>query len=608
MKLARARLITRGVEAWTGICLCDLQIAWKHPSTASQSLQARAISLLLPLPSNKKKGLLHFYIKGPSIVALTGTPDLHLVASPPTTSLSLDANLVLAHIQSRVEGQISFHGGEESMEVELYLSSVTDSSMSVSEKHRFGDLQQGLQTGRREFPGEEKRVGVIGFPETGDELRRHLVGAVGVGMPAGAPRPVDAGEGEVGAAHGVLHGEERGEVVLFRVAGLPLPARESEFLPEPAVPDDQQGVIPGQDEELGPHPETGEGHLREHHIVPSGGVPLPQPRFVREDFDEAEVPPPPEPPLVSPLPALSDGPRPRLGGNKRGHQVLGEEGVVDEAEGVERDAMLGEECEEGVGGVVEEGGGEEAARGGDERRGGPLDVEEALVAAEEAVPQGGEGEVGVGEEEEGDLGGRGGGGGRGGSGGGGAWRRRLRRGGRARGRPTRRGSRSGGCEGARCAEPGGRGAGERGAAQTQREREREREGREAKQSAQRRNQASKLMKLERMRSRNKTITNEKPKIIKRTYENLTKRETYQKLPDENLSKKKKNHQNSQMRTNPTEAKTKMKNHRKEAEEERETGGKWEVEAEMGEEERRRQHCKSATAFFLAIRLRQGRRE
>lgn len=109
--------------------------------------------------------------------------------------------------------------------------------------------------------------------------------------------------------------------------------------------------------------------------------------------------------------------------------------MVDKAEGVEGDAVLGEEGEEGIRRVVEERSGEEAAGGRDKRRGGALgafscdesaledagggaessggvgvdvDVVQVVLAVEEALPERGEGDVGVGEEEEGDFGGWGG--------------------------------------------------------------------------------------------------------------------------------------------------------------------------------------------------------
>jgi hypothetical protein len=99
---------------------------------------------------------------------------------------------------------------------------------------------------------------------------------------------------------------------------------------------------------------------------------------------------------------------------------------------VERDAVLGDNREEGVGGIVEYGGGEHSARGGDQGRGGAIgalgsdetaaenagrdgdvdggigmDVNVVEIGSgfgEEALPKGGEVEVGVGEEEEGDFG------------------------------------------------------------------------------------------------------------------------------------------------------------------------------------------------------------
>ncbi|GER28880.1 hypothetical protein STAS_04711 [Striga asiatica] len=99
---------------------------------------------------------------------------------------------------------------------------------------------------------------------------------------------------------------------------------------------------------------------------------------------------------------------------------------------MERDAVLGDEGKIGIGRVVEEGGGQEAAGGGDEGRGGALgllradesaagedsagrrdagggvgvdvDVVQGLVAPEEEVPERGEMEIRVGEEEVRDFG------------------------------------------------------------------------------------------------------------------------------------------------------------------------------------------------------------
>lgn len=104
--------------------------------------------------------------------------------------------------------------------------------------------------------------------------------------------------------------------------------------------------------------------------------------------------------------------------------------MVHIAKGVEGDAVLGENSEEGVGRVIDESSGEEAARGRDERGGGTVgalggdkpalenalgtrdvggrirvdvDVVEAGVAVEEAVPKGSKMEVRIGEEEKGNF-------------------------------------------------------------------------------------------------------------------------------------------------------------------------------------------------------------
>lgn len=114
----------------------------------------------------------------------------------------------------------------------------------------------------------------------------------------------------------------------------------------------------------------------------------------------------------------------------------GEEGTVCKIERVERDTGLGNNGKIGIGGVIKQGKGEEAAGGRDQGRGGTLsglgrdesasegrggegrrqrgfdggvgvdvDIEEVGAVVEEALPERGEVERAVGEEEEGDLGG-----------------------------------------------------------------------------------------------------------------------------------------------------------------------------------------------------------
>jgi len=232
---------------------------------------------------------------------------------------------------------------------------------------------------------------------------------MGVAVPGAGP--VDPGEGKPGRAIRILHGEECGEVVLFGVAGFRGEAGEAELVPEAEVTDDDARVAAGEDEELGADAEGGEGDFGEH--GGTRGVARVEVGVVGEDLDEAAV----------------------------GKGGVFEEVVVDEGEGVEGDAVLGEEGEVEVEGVVEECGGDEAAGGGDEGGGGAgggfwrdeagagegaagggdggvgvdVDVEEVGVGGgEEGFPERGEGEVGVGEEEEGYFGG-------GGEVGGGVW-------------------------------------------------------------------------------------------------------------------------------------------------------------------------------------------
>lgn len=98
--------------------------------------------------------------------------------------------------------------------------------------------------------------------------------------------------------------------------------------------------------------------------------------------------------------------------------------MVDVAKGVKGDAVLGEDDEEAVGKVIDESSGEDkrggstvGALGGDKPAiknalgtrdvGGEIrvdmDVVEARVAVEKALPKGSKVEVGVGEEEKGDF-------------------------------------------------------------------------------------------------------------------------------------------------------------------------------------------------------------
>lgn len=262
---------------------------------------------------------------------------------------------------------------------------------------------------------------MIGLSEPENEFGRDLGGAVGVGVAVDGAGPIDPCKRVFGAAIGVEHGQERGKVVFLGVALVVAVARDLEFPPERAVLDDEEGVAAREGEELGSDAEAGKGDFGHHGVAAAGGVAAPELGGAVEDFEEGFVP-------------EADGEVGGLRGGGGGGVEGGgeEEGAVDVGEGVEGDAVLGEEGEVGVGGVVEEGGGEEAAGGGDEGGGGAegafgvgdefveegrgegevgyggvgvdVDVEEVWGGlVEEEVPEGGEVEIGVGEEEEGDF-------------------------------------------------------------------------------------------------------------------------------------------------------------------------------------------------------------
>lgn len=199
--------------------------------------------------------------------------------------------------------------------------------------------------------------------------------------------------------------------MLFWVTRLFRDTRKAKLVPEKNVTHHHARVAASENEELRPHAEGGEGYFWEHRVFATRGVAVEEVGFVGENLNEAFM-------WVS---------------------GVFEEKVVSELKGVKRDAVLGEKGEVVVEGVVEEGGGEEAAGGGDEGGGGAggwfrgdevvedaagdgdvfggvgvdVDVEEAVAVViggrrrEELLPERGEGEIGVGEEEEGDF--RGGG-------------------------------------------------------------------------------------------------------------------------------------------------------------------------------------------------------
>lgn len=212
--------------------------------------------------------------------------------------------------------------------------------------------------------------------------------------------------------------------MLFRVTLVFPITRQFEFLPQLPILQNHQCVMAREHKELRPDPELVERDLRHHGKPPPGGVAFPEIVGFGEDFDEAPV-------------ADIDSHPSQLGVGVGGQPGLvksggGEEGAVDISEGMERHAVLGEDGKEGIGRIVENGGGEHSARGGDEGRGGtigPLGGDETVAEntgrdgdvdrrigvdvniekiggsfGKEALPEGGEVDVGVGEEEEGDFG------------------------------------------------------------------------------------------------------------------------------------------------------------------------------------------------------------
>jgi len=228
----------------------------------------------------------------------------------------------------------------ECVEAETRKRALTYHLTSIPENDVIGHIHQRLEALRRKLSGEEVNIAGVGASQAVNKLRRDFRRSVGMGVTIPGAGPVDPGEGEPGRAIRILHGKERGEVVFFRVAGFWGEAGEAELVPEAEVTHDQARVPAGEGEELGADAEGGEGHFGEH-----GGtreVARVEVGVLGEDLDEAAV----------------------------GKGGVFEEVVVDEGEGVEGDAVLGEENEVEVEGVVEECGGDEAAGGGDERGGG----------------------------------------------------------------------------------------------------------------------------------------------------------------------------------------------------------------------------------------------
>lgn len=190
---------------------------------------------------------------------------------------------------------------------------------------------------------------MIRKPELVNQLRGDFLRLVGVRMTLDSSSPIDTCESVTSATLGILNVHQRGEVMLL---GETLVTRDLELPPQDTVSDGEERVSPRHDEEVRAHPELLERDLGEHGVSSTSDVAFPEPRLVGDELEEATV-------------READA----SGGGRRIVRGL-EEGTVDEGEGAERDAVLGEDGEVGVGGVVEEGGGEETARGGDQSWGG----------------------------------------------------------------------------------------------------------------------------------------------------------------------------------------------------------------------------------------------
>ena len=210
--------------------------------------------------------------------------------------------------------------------------------------------------------------------------------------------------------------------MLFRETLVVSVTRKLEFPPQSPILDHNQRVLTRHHEELRPDPELLERDLGHHREPASRGVPLPQRPVLGYDLDEALV--------LEANPAVLS----RLGGGLS--QIEGgggDERAVHVLERVQRDAVLREHGEERVGRIVDDGGGEQTASSGDERRRAAVgflrrneaEFEDGALRAgdvdgrigvnihvvevfgrgifEKLLPERGEVEVGVCEEEEGDL-------------------------------------------------------------------------------------------------------------------------------------------------------------------------------------------------------------
>lgn len=133
--------------------------------------------------------------------------------------------------------------------------------------------------------------------------------------------------------------------MFFRVTRLNPNTRQPKFPPQSSISNHQDGVPSSKNKELRPNSELIKGDLRKHHILAPSIVPRPKNLLSRQNLDETTI--------------LQSTQLSQLGNGAV------KKSVVNEIERMKRYAVLGEESEEGVGGVVDEGVSDEAASGGD---------------------------------------------------------------------------------------------------------------------------------------------------------------------------------------------------------------------------------------------------
>lgn len=135
--------------------------------------------------------------------------------------------------------------------------------------------------------------------------------------------PVNTCECKRATSLRILKRQQGRKIMFFRVARLSINAGQPELPPQLPLLDHHQRVAFRQDEELRPHAEVPVRDLRHQRVESTRVVPVREERLVGEDLDEAAV-------------------------------GIGEV-VVDVREGVERDAVLRDESEVEVVGIVEDG-------------------------------------------------------------------------------------------------------------------------------------------------------------------------------------------------------------------------------------------------------------